>query len=587
MVTVEEKWVVAAKKADFEAWATKFGIDKVLARILRNRDLVDEKQIQMFLYGSASDMYNPFLMTDMKEAAELLLCKSAEDKKIRVIGDYDVDGVCSTYILTRGLRLFSDSISYMVPHRVRDGYGLNERIIQEAIADGIDTIVTCDNGIAAEKEIALAKKHGLTVIVTDHHEVPYMDTPSGREEKLPTADCIVNPKRKGDSYPYKEICGAVIAYKLIEALLEIGSAKAKGGMTQQQSEDFLQAMLEMAALATICDVMPLLDENRIIVKNGLASMENTQNLGIRALLRQLNLEEAKLTSYHMGFMVGPCINAAGRLESATEALEFLLEEDEKKRTSMAIGLASLNEQRKDMTEQGISQASKLVDEMAEIPPVLILYLEECHESIAGIVAGRIREKYERPTIILTDSGDILKGSGRSIEAYHMYEHLHQVEDLLIKYGGHKLAAGLSIQKSDLEEFTKRMIDLAQLEEEDFVRKILIDVPMPIHYIKEELVESFAALEPFGTLNPKPLFAQKALGIERLRIVGKNRNVANFYLKDDYGTTLKGVYFGDAEQFVQETREGNGKIDIIYYPDINEYQGRSSIQIVVKHYKVCK
>ncbi len=583
----EEKWFVTTKKADFNHIAAEFGISPVLARIIRNRDIVTEEEVRYFLHGTLADLHDPYLLKGMKDGSAFLYAAIREKKQIRIIGDYDVDGICSTYVLYHALQLLGASVSYRIPHRIKDGYGLNEEIIRECSGQQVEVIVTCDNGIAAAKEIALAKELGMEVLVTDHHEVPYReiagaDVMTEREEILPPS-LVIDPKQKGCPYPYKGICGAVVAYKLVQVLLE--QAEKEQLITVADRKACLAELLEFAAMATICDVMDLLDENRIIVKYGLKQMEQSKNLGLRTLIEVCGLKGQKLGNYHVGFILGPCLNATGRLDSAARAMELFLCTELREAVVIATDLKALNESRKELTEQGVKEAVRQMEAGEHgTDKVMVIYLPDCHESIAGIIAGRLREKYAHPFFVLTKAEEGLKGSGRSIEAYHMYEGLHGVEDLLTKYGGHKLAAGLSLEEKNLEELRRRLNADCHLTEEDFVHKILIDVPMPLSYVNMQFVESLSLLEPFGNGNKKPVFACKDVPISHVQLRGKNKNVAGFLLTDETGRKLNGIYFGEAERFYEEM-QGRQSLQIVYYPDINEFRGNRSLQIVVTNYMI--
>lgn len=583
----EEKWFVTTKKADFNHIAAEFGISPVLARIIRNRDIVTEEEVRYFLHGTLEDLHDPYLLKGMREGSAFLYAAIREKKQIRIIGDYDVDGICSTYVLYHALQLLGASVSYRIPHRIKDGYGLNEEIIRECSGQQVEVIVTCDNGIAAAKEIALAKELGMEVLVTDHHEVPYreitgVDGMTEREEILPPS-LVIDPKQKDCHYPYKGICGAVVAYKLVQVLLE--QAEKEQFITVDDRKDCLAELLEFAAMATICDVMDLLDENRIIVKYGLKQMEQSKNLGLRTLIEVCGLKGQKLGNYHVGFILGPCLNATGRLDSAARAMELFLCTELREAVVIATDLKALNESRKELTEQGVKEAVRQMEAGEHgTDKVMVIYLPDCHESIAGIIAGRLREKYAHPFFVLTKAEEGLKGSGRSIEAYHMYEGLHGVEDLLTKYGGHKLAAGLSLEEKNLQELRRRLNADCHLTEEDFVHKILIDVPMPLSYVNMQFVESLSLLEPFGNGNKKPVFACKDVPISHVQLRGKNKNVAGFLLTDETGRKLSGIYFGEAERFYEEM-QGRQSLQIVYYPDINEFRGNRSLQIVVTNYMI--
>lgn len=564
-------WMLQTKKADFAAVAERFHISPVTARIIRNRDVIEENDIERYLHGTVRDLYNPHLLKDMDRAAALIMEKIAAGMNIRIVGDYDIDGVCSTYLLYRGISRCGGKVSFQIPERIRDGYGINESIIEKAKADGVDTIVTCDNGIAALEQIRLAKELGMTVIVTDHHEVVRSDDGA---QILPDADAVVNPKQEGCEYPFREICGGVVAYKLVQVLYEMAGV----------SRDEWAGMLEFAAIATVGDVMKLRDENRIIVKWGLKQMQNSRSLGLKALVEACGLDISALTAYHIGFVIGPCLNASGRLQTAKLALELLLCEDEMAAAEMAAELKILNEERKTMTQDGVEEALIQVESLYADDSVLVVFLPECHESLAGIIAGRVREAWSRPTFVLTRGEDGVKGSGRSIEAYHMYEALCGVQDLLLKFGGHPMAAGFSLREEDVEEFRRRLNRQADLKPEDFIAKVWIDVAMPLEYISENLVNELKVLEPFGQGNEKPQFAQKNLSIRSSRVLGKNRNAVKLALVTENGLAMDGMLFTEGDRFMEEL-EGNRKIDVIYYPDINEYNGNRTLQIVIRDYKL--
>ncbi|MCI8576682.1 MAG: single-stranded-DNA-specific exonuclease RecJ [Lachnospiraceae bacterium] len=563
--------MLQTKRADFTALAKRFSISPVTARIIRNRDVVDESQIERYLHGTIRHLYDPHLLQDMDKAAALLQRKIQEDRPIRIVGDYDIDGICSTYLLYRGLERCGARVDYQIPERIRDGYGINESIIRQAAADRIDTIITCDNGIAATEQIRLAKELGMTVIVTDHHEVP-PDGDGG--ELLPPADAIVNPKQKTCPYPFKGICGGVVAYKLVQVLYELF------GIPSGEWE----GMLEFAAMATVGDVMKLQDENRILVKWGLKQLPHTQSLGLKKLVEACGLDIYAVSAYHIGFVVGPCLNASGRLRTAQVALELLLTKDEQQAESMASELKTLNEERKDMTQAGVDEALGQVEELYANDSVLVVFLPDCHESLAGIIAGRVREAWNRPTFILTPGEECVKGSGRSIEAYHMYQGLCGVQDLLLKFGGHPMAAGFSLEEKDVDQFRRRLNEQADLKPEDFIPKIWIDVAMPLEYISESLVEELKILEPFGQGNEKPQFAQKNLHIRSMRVLGRNRNAVKLSLVTGQGLSMEGMLFTEGDRFVEELGSRRG-IDVIYYPNINEYNGNRTLQIVIREYKL--
>lgn len=568
-----EKWMVYNKKADFQKIGSEFGIDPVIARLIRNRDIQDMKEIRSYLYGTLAEIPSPWKMKDMERAVQILQKKITQKKKIRIIGDYDIDGVTATCILLKGLKRLNANVDTYIPDRVKDGYGMHEQLIDKALEDGIDTILTCDNGIAAAAEIEYAKKEGLTVIVTDHHDIPFRDTEDGKIWIIPKADAVVNPKQNDCLYPNKNICGAVVAWKLIWALYE------RLGIDSDEIWDFL----ELAAIATVGDVMDLQGENRIIVKEGLKKLSSTSFEGLKALICVNNLEGAEITAYHVGFVIGPCINASGRLDTAARSLELLLADNMEDAMKLADDLYDLNQSRKAMTEQGKEQAIQSIEENnLGKDRVLVVYLPDCHESLAGIIAGRIREAYNKPVFVLTKGADGVKGSGRSIEAYSMYEELVKCSDLLTQFGGHPMAAGLSMEEKNVELFRRRLNDNCTLTEQDLIPKIMIDVPMPISYLSKKLTEQLKVLEPFGKGNSKPLFAQKNLRAVGIRVLGRNRNVAKMLLIDENGIKMDAVYFGEAQEFVDFV-QAHDTISVTYYPEINVFQGRENLQVVIKNY----
>ena len=568
-----EKWMVYNKKADFQKIGSEFGIDPVIARLIRNRDIQDMKEIRSYLYGTLAEIPSPWKMKDMERAVQILQKKITQKKKIRIIGDYDIDGVTATCILLKGLKRLNANVDTYIPDRVKDGYGMHEQLIDKALEDGIDTILTCDNGIAAAAEIEYAKKEGLTVIVTDHHDIPFRDTEDGRIWIIPKADAVVNPKQNDCLYPNKNICGAVVAWKLIWALYE------RLGIDSDEIWDFL----ELAAIATVGDVMDLQGETRIIVKEGLKKLSSTSFEGLKALICVNNLEGAEITAYHVGFVIGPCINASGRLDTAARSLELLLADNMEDAMKLADDLYDLNQSRKAMTEQGKEQAIQSIEENnLGKDRVLVVYLPDCHESLAGIIAGRIREAYNKPVFVLTKGADGVKGSGRSIEAYSMYEELVKCSDLLTQFGGHPMAAGLSMEEKNVELFRRRLNDNCTLTEQDLIPKIMIDVPIPISYLSKKLTEQLKVLEPFGKGNSKPLFAQKNLRAVGIRVFGRNRNVAKMLLIDENGIKMDAVYFGEAQEFVDFV-QAHDTISVTYYPEINVFQGRENLQVVIKNY----
>lgn len=568
-----EKWVVAAKKADFNQIGQQFHIDPVIARLIRNRDVVGEEKIREYLLGTVEEIPSPWLMKDMEKAVDILEKKIQQQARIRIIGDYDIDGVTSTYILLKGLTRIGAKVDTYIPDRVADGYGIHEHLIDRAVEDGIDTIVTCDNGIAAAAEIQMAKDKGMTVIVTDHHEIPYREENGERQVILPPADAILNPKQYDCPYPNKNLCGAVVAFKYITALYE------RFGVPEKELEDYY----ELAAIATVGDVMDLQGENRILVKEGLRRLKETKNPGLQELIRANALEDAKITAYHIGFVLGPCINASGRLDTAARSLQLLNAQTIEEAAKLAGDLTALNQSRKALTEKGKEEAIRLIETTdLKNDRVLVVYLPDCHESLAGIIAGRLREKYHKPAFVLTRGETSAKGSGRSIESYSMYEELVKCADLMVQFGGHPMAAGLSIKEENIEAFRRQLNENCTLTEEDLRPKIVIDVPMPVSYITKELVEQISLLEPFGKGNTKPVFAQKGLRVLDSSILGKNKNVVKVKLLDPQGVPMEGIYFGEAEEFAGFLKE-HDTIAVTYYPEINRFRGRESLQIIIQNY----
>lgn len=578
------------KGADFAKIGEKFSIDPVVARLIRNRDIVGMDEIEAYLYGGAEGLHDPEQMHDMKKAVSIITDKIRERKEIRIIGDYDIDGVSATYILLKGLRRVGACASVKIPDRMKDGYGINENLIRQAKEDGVDTILTCDNGIAAIDAIAYAKKEGMTVVVTDHHDIPFEETDEGRRYLKSNADAIVNPHQPECTYPYKMLCGAAIAWKFIQVLYKAH------GIPEEEADEFL----ENAAFATVGDVVDLTGENRLIVRLGLEKLHHTKSPGMRALILQNNLRPEEIKSYHIGFVLGPCINASGRLDTAKRSLELLLSEDEKTAAACASDLIALNDSRKDMTQKGVEAAcAKIGAEGTDRQKVMIIYLPDCHESLAGIIAGRIRERYNHPVFVLTDAEDGVKGSGRSIEAYSMYEEMTKCKDLFLKFGGHPMAAGLSLPKENVPEFIRRMNENCALTDADFVPVVNIDVAMPLSYVTERLIGQLDLLEPFGKENTKPVFAARNIRVHSARVVGKHANVLRLSLIMEDGRWMQAVHFGEPEEFFSYIEEKFGKQEMerlktgrnsqvslafTYYPKINEYNGERSIQIVVQKYR---
>ncbi len=570
---MKEKWVVCAKRADFADIGKKFGIDPVIARLIRNRDVVGDENIRLYLHGTLDDIPDPHLLKDVDKAAEILKEKIMNGAHIRIIGDYDIDGVTATYILLSSILRLGGKTDICIPDRVADGYGIHDHLIERAVADGVDTILTCDNGIAASAEIQKAKEAGLTVIVTDHHEVPFITEDEKKQYVLPPADAVVDPRRADCPYPNKNICGAVVAWKLMMVLFE----------KMNRETDWLTELVDIAAIATVGDVMDLVDENRIIVKEGLKRITHTSNIGLAALIRACGLADTRITAYHIGFVLGPCINATGRIDSAKRALHLLMADDPEEADRIASELKSLNESRKAMTEEGKEEAVRIVEESGiRHDRVLVVFLQNCHESIAGIIAGRLRELYSRPAIVLTPGETCVKGSGRSIEAYSMYEELCKCSDLLEQFGGHPMAAGLSIRMGNIVKLRKRLNENCILTEDDLIPKIVIDVPMPVSYVSRRVTEQLRLLEPYGKANQKPVFAQKEVVCRDLRIIGRNRNAVRMTVQDQSGSLMEGIYFGDAEAFVKRADAGK-PLSIIYYPEINCYRGSEKLQITVTNF----
>lgn len=568
-----EKWVVTAKKADFLEIGRKYGIDPVVARIIRNRDIIEDSAVNQYLNGTLDDLPSWKSLKDIDKAVEIISEKIDQGVRIRIIGDYDIDGVTATYILLKGFKRLGANVDTYIPDRIADGYGIHDHLIQQAKDDGINLIVTCDNGISAAEQITFANSLGMTVVVTDHHEIPFEDTEDGRIYKLPPAVAIINPKQPSCAYPSKNICGAVVAMKLVFALYE------RYGVPENEKEDYL----EPAAIATVGDIMDLQGENRILVKEGLARLSHTKNKGLKALIRAIGLEDQKISSYDIGFRLGPCINASGRLDTAMRSLALLQCEDEEEAARLANDLKALNDSRKALTELGTEAAYKLI-EGSELKNdrVMVVFLPECHESLAGIIAGRIREKYHKPAFVLTRGENSVKGSGRSIECYSMYEELVKCDSLLIQYGGHPMAAGLSIAEENVDIFRRLLNENCTLTEADLIPKIVIDVPMPISYINENLIRQLSVLEPFGKGNGKPLFAQKNLRVLKVGIFGKNQNTVKVQLMDASGAVMDGLYWGDEKEFAEFARS-HETISVTYYPRINSYMGRESLQIVIQNY----
>lgn len=567
-----ERWVLLRKGADYNAIGKRFHISPRTACLIRNRGVIGMEAVDRYLNGTLTDLYDGMLMKDMDRAVFILKEKIFENRKIRIIGDYDIDGVNATYILLRGLGRLGADVDSDIPDRITDGYGLNINLIERAYREGVDTIVTCDNGIAASEEIAYGKRLGMTVIVTDHHEVPYETVGEEKKYILPPADAVVDPKQPGCSYPFSGICGAAVAYKLMESLWE---------SMGKDAED-LDDLIENVAIATVGDVMDLTDENRILVREGLQMLKRTSNFGLRSLIECTGLTGRNISAYHIGFVLGPCLNAGGRLDTAKRALDLLCARSKKEADILAGDLKALNDSRKEMTQTAVGNAVQMI-ESTDIrnDKVLVIYLADCHESLAGIVAGRLREHYHKPTFVMTDAEEGIKGSGRSVETYSMYEELSRCKNLLTRFGGHRQAAGLSMKRENLDKFREVLNRQTSLSESDLYEKVVIDMEMPFSCITEDFVRELEILEPFGKGNTKPVFAARNVEVLNARIIGKNKNVLKMELKDEKGKHMEGIYFGEVEKFLKHTYR---KISITYYPDVNEYKGKITLQIVVTHYQ---
>lgn len=585
-----EKWIEIRKGGNFMEMAKKYGIDPLIARIIRNRDIIDEKEITEYLYGGKEALHNPHLLKDVDKAAEIIAEGIAEKKAMRIIGDYDIDGVNATYILLDGIRRCGSNVDAAIPDRMKDGYGINEHLIEQALSDGKELLITCDNGIAAINEINFAKEKGMTVVVTDHHEIPYRNTEQGKEFLRSNADAIVNPKQADCPYPCKGICGAVVAWKLVQVLYE------RMDIPVEEADIFI----ENAGFATVGDVMDLTGENRILVKLGLKALEHTKNPGMKALIAKNKLSDKPLSAYHIGFVLGPCINASGRLDTAKRSLELLLERDEVKASALAGELVELNESRKYMTQQETQKALEQIEkEGREKDKVLVVYLPECHESLAGIIAGRIRETYQRPVFVLTRGEEGVKGSGRSIEAYSMFDKMTEVAELFTKYGGHPMAAGLSMREEDIDKLREQLNQKAELSEEDMAEVVRLDAVLPMSYFTVDTIRQLSVLEPCGKSNTKPVFADRNIKITRAGIVGVNRNVLKLHLLDSKGNPVAGVYFGEVEKFLTFLSEkfGSEEVDAamhgkensiqfaaVYEPAVDTYSGRESVQAIIRCFR---
>lgn len=581
-----EKWLLRNKKVDLKAMSEKYKISQLLCKLMVNRDIIDGNIINSYINPVYKYLHSPKTMKDVVIAVDIIKRKIQENKKIRIIGDYDVDGIISVFILYTALKKCGANVDYEIPDRIKDGYGINENIVKVAYDEGVDTIITCDNGISAIDQIQYAKDLGLTVIVTDHHDVPFIEKDGVRTFLSSQADAIINPKQIECEYKFKSICGAGVAFKLMEALYE------EIGMDKEEC----YKLIEFVAIATVCDVVDLIDENRIFVKNGLEMLNNSKNIGINALKKACGLEDKEITAYHLGFVIGPCLNASGRLDSAKKGLELLLMEDDEEAKNLAQEIVDLNDARKNMTKEGVDRAINIIDSTdINNDKILVVYIPDIHESLAGIVAGRVKEQYNKPTIILTKSEEGVKGSARSIEEYNMFEGLLACKELLDKFGGHPMAAGLSLQEDKVDELRIALNNKCELTDEDLTRKIMIDSSLPLEYLNLHLIEELNVLEPFGKGNSKPVFGVRDAKITKAMLLGKDKNVLKLKLLTNNNITIDAMIFNDLENFESKIIEkyGNEGLDNLYnksnnnipmdftfYPSINEWNGNKSIQIVV-------
>lgn len=588
---MKERWFIKNRKADYKTMSLKYGISELMSKLIINRDIFEDEIIKSYVTPEFNKLHNPREMKDLELAVNILKEKIITNKKIRIIGDYDVDGVISVYMLYTALKKCNANVDYEIPDRIKDGYGINEKIIKEAKDDGIDTILTCDNGISAIDQIKYAKELGLTVIVTDHHGIPFVEDENNKKIFLRSdADAILNPKQKDCNYKFKSLCGAGVAFKLIEVLYEEFNI----------DKEECYKLIEFLAIATVCDVVDLIDENRIFVKKGLEKINNTTNLGLGELIRENEIQDKTISVYHLGFIIGPCINASGRLDNAKKGLRLLLADEEDEAVHLAKELVKLNAERKDMTMKGVEDAIEIIEGTEIInDKVLVVYLPHIHESLAGIIAGRIRERYNAPTLILTNGEEFAKGSGRSIEEYNMFEKLLECKELLEKFGGHPMAAGLSIKEENIDKLREKLNENSMLKDEDLIKKIKIDCVLPLDQINLRLIEDLEKLEPFGKGNEKALFGIKDVNVIKAQILGKNRNVLKLKLKSNSDKIFDGIYFGDIEEFEQTVCDkynseelsklydgifNDVKLDFVFYPNINEYNGNVSIQIVIQNYR---
>lgn len=571
---MRQEWFIKNKGADFKSLSEKFNISPVTARLIRNRGVIEEEDFRRYIHGDINDMYDPFLMKDVEKAVSILKKKRDEGNKVRVIGDYDIDGVCASHILYTMLNAAGLNADVDIPHRVIDGYGISKRLIDKAKEDGVDTIITCDNGISAREALSYGKELGFTVIVTDHHEVPFEEKDGNIRYIIPEADAVINPKQEDCPYPYKELCGAVVAYKLGLALLM--------SIEYPETEHLVNELIVFGALATVGDIMPLIDENRIIVKEGLKRISSVDNKGLRALISVNQLDIYNINTYHFGFVIGPCINAAGRLESAMDAFELFAEKDVSAAVSKAMHLKDLNSMRKQMTQEGLDKAVEIVESEGELP-IIFVYLEGIHESVSGIVAGKLKERYNKPAFVLTLSNGVLKGAARSIESYSMFEKLQECKDLFIKFGGHKMAAGFSLERENFGKVKKFLVENCGLTDKDFIEKVSIDFQMPVEYVDKALVEEMKLLEPFGNGNPEPLFVERDLEVFSIRRVGEKQNVILLDIVLKNMQHIRAVHFKDADSLYDRLAESK-RLICVYAPKLNEYKGKVSLQLNIEYFR---
>lgn len=585
-----EKWYIRNNNKDFVNISKELGISKILSKILTNRDINDFNMAKGFLNDDIDKLYSPKLMRDLIKAGDILKDKIEKEKSIRIVGDYDVDGVVSIYILYKFLKKLGAKIDYVIPNRVNDGYGINNKIVNRAKEEGIDTIITCDNGISALEQVELAKELGMTVIITDHHELPFIEEDGNRKYINPKADAVIDPKHPDCEYPFESLSGAGVAFKLIEYLGELYNI----------SKSEINNLLEYVAIATICDVVDLIDENRIMVKHGLELINSTKNIGLKALIEEAKIKK-EIGVYHIGFVIGPMINASGRLDTAYQAVELLLSENKIEAKDRAKRLKKLNDERKNLTEKGLEDIIEEIENTSlKDDKVLIVYNPDIHESVAGIIAGRLKDLYYRPTVVLTQGEKGIKGSGRSIKEYNIFEELTKCKDLLENFGGHPMAAGLSLELKNIEKLRDKLNSITTLTKEDLIRKIYIDLGLPIEYINYNLIDELSLLEPFGKGNSRPIFGERKLKIKKMFKLGANKNVLKFIFQSKSDTTMEGILFNNISAFEDDIIDKYGEeileklykgmdnnilVDIIYYPSINEYMGKVNIQIIVQHYRL--